>query len=232
MSACRSRLPSRSLRSGGLDGTVAPAMKIFVIVALSCAAWVNPAWAQEAGPEQLIQRITDEVMAAIQSDQELASGDKEKAVRLAEQKVLPHVDFEEATRLAVSRAWSRASAEQQKTLITEFRAMLLRTYTNAIGTYTGTQARLLPTRGRPEGEARGSEATVRYQFVRSGGRPILVAYELRKTGAGWKIYDISVEGISLVLTYRTEFDGILKQEGIDGLIKRLAQKNTPAKLGV
>jgi phospholipid transport system substrate-binding protein len=207
-------------------------MKILGIVALSCAALVNPAGAQEAGPEQLIQRITDEVMAAIHSDQELAGGDKDKAVRLAEQKVLPHVDFEEATRLAVSRAWSRASAEQQKTLITEFRSMMLRTYTNAIGTYAGTQARLLPTRGRPEGEARGSEATVRYQFVRSGGRPVLVAYELRKTGAGWKIYDISVEGISLVLTYRTEFDGILKQEGIDGLIKRLAQKNTPARLAL
>jgi phospholipid transport system substrate-binding protein len=71
---------------------------------------------------------------------------------------------------------------------------------------------------------------VRYQFSRSGGKPVLVAYEMRKTGAGWKIYDISVEGMSLVLTYRTEFDGILKQEGIDGLIKRLAQKNAPPKL--
>jgi phospholipid transport system substrate-binding protein len=207
-------------------------MKILGIVFLSCAALVNPAWAQDAGPEQLIQRITDEVMAAIQSDQELAAGDKDKALRLAEQKVLPHVDFEEATRLAVSRAWSRASAEQQKTLVTEFRAMLLRTYTNAIGTYAGTQARLLPTRGKPQGEARGSEATVRYQFSRSGGKPLLVAYELRKTGSGWKIYDINVEGMSLVLTYRTEFDGILKQEGVDGLIRRLAQKNAPQKLGV
>jgi phospholipid transport system substrate-binding protein len=208
-------------------------MKILsTISALFLAAAMNLAWAQEAGPEMLIQRITDEVMAAIQADQELAAGDKDKALKLAEQKVLPHVDFEEATRLAVSRAWSRASPEQQKTLISEFRAMLLRTYTNAIGTYAGTQARLLPTRGKPEGEARGSEATVRYQFVRSGGRPILVAYELRKTGAGWKIYDISIEGISLVLTYRTEFDGILKQEGVDGLIKKLAQKNTPAKLAL
>ena len=208
-------------------------MKILsTISALFLAAAMNLAWAQEAGPEMLIQRITDEVMAAIQADQELAAGDKDKALKLAEQKVLPHVDFEEATRLAVSRAWSQASAEQQKTLVTEFRAMLLRTYTNAIGTYAGTQARLLPTRGKPQGEARGSEATVRYQFVRSGGRPVLVAYELRKTGAGWKIYDISIEGISLVLTYRTEFDGILKQQGIDGLIRRLAQKNTPAKLAL
>ena len=208
-------------------------MKILsTISALFLAAAMNLAWAQEAGPEMLIQRITDEVMAAIQSDQELAAGDKDKALKLAEQKVLPHVDFEEATRLAVSRAWSRASAEQQKALVTEFRAMLLRTYTNAIGTYAGTQAKLLPTRGRPEGEARGSEATVRYQFSRSGGKPVLVAYEMRKTGVGWKIYDISVEGMSLVLTYRTEFDGVLKQEGIDGLIRRLAQKNTPAKLAL
>ena len=201
-------------------------------LALAFAACVGLVSGQELGPEQLIQRITDEVMAAIQSDQKLAAGDKDKALQLAEQKVLPHVDFEEATRLAVSRAWSRASAEQQKALVTEFRAMLLRTYTNAIGTYTGTHAKLLPTRGKPEGEARGSEATVRYQFSRSGGKPMLVAYELRKTGAGWKIYDISVEGMSLVLTYRTEFDGILKQEGIDGLIKRLAEKNAPAKIGV
>jgi len=199
-------------------------------LALAFTVCVGLVSGQEPGPEQLIQRITDEVMAAIQSDQKLAAGDKDKALQLAEQKVLPHVDFEEATRLAVSRAWSRASAEQQKALVTEFRAMLLRTYTNAIGTYTGTQAKLLPTRGKPEGEARGSEATVRYQFSRSGGKPVLVAYELRKTGAGWKIYDISVEGMSLVLTYRTEFDGILKQEGIDGLISRLAQKNAPPKL--
>ena len=198
--------------------------------ALAFAACVALARAQEPGPEQLIQRITDEVMTAIQSDRALAAGDKDKALKLAEQKVLPYVDFEEATRLAVSRAWSRASAEQQKALVTEFRAMLLRTYTNAISTYTGTQAKLLPTRGKSEGGARGSEATVRYQFSRSGGKPVLVAYELRKTGAGWKIYDVSVEGMSLVLTYRTEFDGILKQEGIDGLIRRLADKNAPPKL--
>src|SRR4029077_14466735 len=109
-------------------------MKILGIVALSFAVLADPAWAQEAGPEALIQRITDEVMAAIQSDQALAAGDKDKALKLAEQKALPHVDLEEATRLALSPPWSRASAEQQKTLITEFRATLLRTYTNAIGT--------------------------------------------------------------------------------------------------
>ena len=146
--------------------------------------------------------------------------------------MLPHVDFEEATRLAVSRAWSRASAEQQKTLVTEFRAMLLRTYTNAIGTYTGTQARLLPTRGKPEGEARGGEATVRYQFCApAAGRCWSPTRCARPARAGRSTTSASRE-CSLVLTYRTEFDGILKQEGIDGLIQRLVQKNAPAKLAL
>ena len=198
------------------------------IVALALGVCLGLARAQEPGPEQLIQRITDEVMTAIQADRELAAGDKDKALKLAEQKVLPYVDFEEATRLAVSRAWLQASAEQKRKLVSEFRAMMLRTYTSAMGAYTGTEPRLLPSRG----QARGAEATVRYQFARSGGKPVLVAYEMRKTGAGWKIYDISVEGMSLVLTYRTEFDGILKQEGIDGLISRLAQKNAPPRLAL
>jgi phospholipid transport system substrate-binding protein len=72
---------------------------------------------------------------------------------------------------------------------------------------------------------------VRNQFVRAGGKPVPIDYQMRKTDGGWKIYDITVEGISLVLTYRSEFDQVVKQEGIDGLIKRLSQKNAPAKLG-
>jgi len=204
-------------------------MRIFLRIAALCfATSVSLALAQELGPEQLIQSITDEVFVAMKADQELAAGDKDKVLRLAEQKVLPHIDFEEATRLALSRAWSQASAEQKKKLVTEFRAMLLRTYTNAMSAYAGTQAKYLPSRSK----AHGAEATVRYQFSRDGGRPLQVAYEMRRTGGGWKIYDISIEGMSLVLTYRTEFDGIIKQEGIEGLIRRLAQKNTPAKIAL
>jgi len=198
------------------------------IVALCLVTFANLARAQDLGPEELVQGITDEVMAALKSDAELAAGDKDKVLKLAEQKVLPHVDFEEATRLALSRAWSQASAEQKRKLVSEFRAMLLRTYTNAIGSYAGTQARLVPSRSK----AHGGDATVRYQFSRSGGRPVQVAYEMRRTDRGWKIYDISVEGMSLVLTYRTEFDGIIKQEGIEGLIQRLVQKNAPAKIAL
>ena len=194
------------------------------IVTLCFLASANLVRAQDLAPEQLIQSITDDVMAALSTDKELAAGDKDKALKLAEDKVLPHIDFEEATRLAMSRAWSQASPEQKRKLVTEFRAMLLRTYTNAVSAYSGTQAKYLPSRNK----ARGTEATVRYQFSRDGGRPLQVSYEMRRTGEAWKIYDISVEGISLVLTYRTEFDAIVKQEGIEGLIRRLAQRNSPA----
>jgi phospholipid transport system substrate-binding protein len=201
---------------------------LLALVALCFAACAGLAPAQALAPEQLIQSITDEVMTALSADKELAAGDKDKALKLAEEKVLPHIDFEEATRLALSRAWSQASAEQKRRLVTEFRSMLLRTYTNAVSVYSGTQAKYLPSRSK----AQGTEATVRYQFSRDGGRPLQVAYEMRRTGEAWKIYDISVEGMSLVLTYRTEFDGIIKQEGIEGLIRRLTQKNTAVKVAL
>jgi phospholipid transport system substrate-binding protein len=187
------------------------------------------ATAQELNPEELVKKITDDVLAAIKSDKQLAAGDKERALKLAEEKVLPYIDFEEATRLAVGRAWSQASPEQKKKLVSEFRNMLVRTYSNAIEAYQGQTLKVLPSRGGKQ-DAK-DEATVRTQFVRAGGQPLPIEFQMRKTGQSWKVYDITVEGISLVLTYRSEFDAVVKQEGIDGLIKRLGQKNAPAKLG-
>ena len=182
--------------------------------------------AQENSPEQLVQKITNEVLDSIKSDKQLAAGDKQKAIKLAEEKVLPYIDFEEATRLAVGRAWARATPEQKKRLVSEFRNMLVRTYSNAIGGYHGQTLKVLPSRGKQDPQ----DTIVRTQFVRPGGPPLPIDFQMRN-GGGWKVYDIAVEGVSLVLTYRSEFDAVVKQEGIDGLIKRLAQKNTPAAIG-
>jgi phospholipid transport system substrate-binding protein len=182
-----------------------------------------PVVAQELGPEELVKKVTQEVMEAIKGDKQLAAGDRQRAIKLAEEKILPHVDFEEATRLAVGRSWAQATPEQKKKLTSEFRNMLVRTYSSAIQPYEGQEMKVLPVRMKPG----DSEVTVRNQFIRSGGKPVPIDYSMRKTDKGWKIYDIVVEGVSLVLTYRSEFDAVVKQEGIDGLIKRLAQKNTP-----
>jgi phospholipid transport system substrate-binding protein len=186
-----------------------------------------PALAQELGPEELVKQVTQDVMESIKSDKQLAAGDKQKALKLAEEKVLPHIDFREATRLAVGRAWSQASKEQQEKLVTEFRRMLVRTYSNAISGYEGQTVKVLPVHMKPG----DSDVTVKNQYIRPGAKPVLLEYQMHKTGKGWQIYDIVVEGVSLVLTYRSEFDAVVKQGGIDGLIKRLAEKNAPAKMG-
>jgi phospholipid transport system substrate-binding protein len=198
-----------------------------VLAFLAATAFAAAALAQQITPDQLVQKITDDVLAAIKSDKDLAAGDKQKAIKLAEEKVLPYIDFERATRLAVGRAWRQATPEQQKRLVTEFRNMLVRTYSNAISAYQGQTLKVLPSRGKQDPE----ETTVRTQFVRAGGQPLPIDFTMHQKEGTWKVYDIVVEGVSLVMTYRSEFDAVVKQEGIDGLIKRLASKNMPASVG-
>jgi phospholipid transport system substrate-binding protein len=202
-------------------------MKILIGIFACLMALALPARAQQdLGPEELVRKVTQDVLDAIRSDKQLAAGDKQKALKLAEEKVLPHIDFEEAARLAVGRAWAQATPEQRKKLVEEFRKMLVRTYSNAISAYEGQTMKVLPVRMKPG----DTEVTVHNQYIRAGGTPLPVDYQMHRTDQGWKIYDITVEGVSLVLTYRSEFDAVVKQSGIDGLIKRLEEKNTPARL--
>jgi len=179
------------------------------------------ALAQELTPDELVRKVTAEVLDAVKSDKALAQGDRDKALALAEEKILPHVDFEEATRLAVNRAWAGASPEQRKQLVAEFRTLLIRIYSQSLDTYKGQTMRVMPMKA-----AQGAtDVTVRNQYLRPGQSPVVVDYEMRKTPAGWKIYDIVVEGVSLVLTYRAEFDQVVRTSGIDGLLKRMAERN-------
>jgi phospholipid transport system substrate-binding protein len=199
----------------------------FLSVLIAQFIFVEALAAQELKPDELVKKVTDEVLAAVKSDKQLAAGDKQKALKLAEEKVLPHIDFQEATRLAVGKSWSQATPEQKQKLVDEFRRMLVRTYSSAIQAYEGQTMKVQPLRMKPD----DTDVTVHNQYVRAGGKPVQIDYQMRKTDNGWKIYDIVVEGVSLVLTYRSEFDAVVKQQGIDGLIKRLADKNTPAKVG-
>ena len=193
-----------------------------LLAVLSCLfLFSTPAVAQNLGPEDLVRKVTADVLDTIKSDTQLQAGDRRKELALAEQKILPHVDFREATRLAVGRAWNSATPEQQERLVGEFRSMLVRIYSNAIDVYRGQTMKVLPMRTPPGAD----EAVVRNQYLRPGQTPVSAEYAMRKTAEGWKIYDITVEGVSLVLTYRAEFDQVTRASGIDGLIKRLQEKN-------
>ena len=181
--------------------------------------------AEELSPEAQVRQVTADVLDSIRGDKALQAGDRQKALALAEQKILPHVDFREATRLAVGRAWSTASPEQQNRLVDEFRALLVRTYANAVDVYRGQTMKVQPVRMTPG----ATEVTVRNLYVNASNQSIPVDYSMLKTPEGWKIYDVTVEGMSLVITYRGEFEQIVRQSGIDGLLARLGEKNRPLK---
>ena len=177
--------------------------------------------AQEVAPDALVSKVTADVLDAIKSDKQLQAGDRKKALALAEQKILPHVDFRETARLATGKAWNGATPEQQNQIVNEFRSLLVRIYSNAIDVYRGQTMKVLPVRL----SSGATEVTVRNQYLSAGQPPVPVDYAMKKTPEGWQIYDITVDGVSLVLTYRDEFAQITRVSGIDGLIKRLKEKN-------
>jgi phospholipid transport system substrate-binding protein len=125
-------------------------------------------------------------------------------------------------RLAMGRNWRAATPEQQKQIADEFKTLLVRTYSTALVNYKGQPISYKPLRAKPEDD----EVTVRSDVKPSGGgQPVEIDYEMEKTPAGWKIYDVKVGGVSLVTTYRDTFASEVRERGIEGLIKSLAAKN-------
>jgi phospholipid transport system substrate-binding protein len=163
-------------------------MKIFALL-LSCLLAFETG-AQETRPDELVRKITTDVLAAIKIDPQLQAGDRKKALALAEEKILPHVDFREAALLAMGKSWHVATPAQQDQIVNEFRSMLVRIYSNAIDVYRGQNMQVLPVRMPPG----ATEVTVRNRYLSAGRPPVPVEYSMRKTAEGWKIYDIAVEG--------------------------------------
>lgn len=180
--------------------------------------------ADEQSPEALVKQITADVLEAIKHDPALRSGDRSKALRLAEEKVLPVIDFRYAIQTAVGPPWAKATAEQQEKLVTEFRTMLVRVYSLAIQPYRGQTIDVQPVRMA----AGATEVNVRNLYRRENGQRITIEYAMRKSPTGWKIFDITVEGVSLMLAYRADFSQTVRQSGVEGLIKALTEKNRSA----
>ncbi|MCX7143016.1 MAG: ABC transporter substrate-binding protein [Proteobacteria bacterium] len=193
-------------------------MKLFS--ALWLLIFAAGAAAQEIGPDAQVKKITDEIVAIVKQDK-AAGGDHKRLNELVDARVVPYFNFDRMTALAVGRNWPKASAEQQKLLTSEFRTLLVRTYSNAISVYKNQVIEIKPLRAA----AGDSEVTVRTQVKQSGAEPISVDYGLEKTPGGWKVYDVVVGGVSLVTTYRESFNVEIRDGGVDGLIKALATKN-------
>ena len=178
------------------------------------------AGAQET-PDALVKRVTDEVLTIIKTDKELQAGNQRKVVELAEAKVLPHFDFARMTRLAVGRNWAQASEAQKEALVKEFRTLLVRTYSSSLSAYRNQTIEVKPMKMNPQDK----DATVRTAVIQQGGPPIPIDYAMENGGAGWKVYDVVIDGASLVTTYRGSFNEQVQTGGIDGLVKTLAERN-------
>ena len=196
-------------------------LRRFVLPLLLATTLPLAAAAQEA-PDALVKRVSDELLQLVRTDKDLAAGNSRKVVEVAEQKVLPHFDFERMTRLAVGRNWQQASDAQKQALTKEFRTLLVRTYSSSLAAYRNQTIQVKPL----QMAAADKDTTVRTQVVQQGGPPIPIDYAMEKTDSGaWKVYDVVVDGASLVTTYRSSFSDQVQKGGIDGLVKTLQERN-------
>ena len=180
--------------------------------------------AADMNPDELVKSTTEEVVSVIKQDKDIQAGNRAKIFALVEEKVLPHFDFKRMTQLAMGKNWRQATPEQQEALIKEFRILLVRTYAVSLSQYRDQKIEFKPFKM----DANEKDATVKSLFVQSGREPVSVDYSMRKGDGGWKVFNITVEGVSLVENYRSTFNEQIRKEGVDGLIKTLAERNKAA----
>lgn len=198
-------------------------MNILSKLTLAVSMWFAAAavHAEVIAPDALIQNTVKEVTAIIKQDKDIQAGNQKKINALVDAKVLPHFDFARMTQLAVGKYWRTATPEQKQSLITEFRNMLVRTYTKVFTVYRDQTVEMKPFRM----QADDTEVTVKTVINKPGSQLIPVDYEMEKLADGWKVFDISIEGVSMVMSYRGTFSSQIQENGIDGLIKTLSDKN-------
>ncbi len=186
-----------------------------------------PAWPQGQGPapDELVRSVVSDVLAAIKNTPRGDPEGREKALAFAKQKILPHIDFERMTRLAAGRPWRSADARQRQELVAQFGSLITRVYSAAIDAYSGQDIQVDPLNLAPGAD----DVIVRSHFKKAGAPPVDVSYAMWKTAEGWKVYDITVENVSLVITYRSQFGEEISRSGIDGLIRLLTEKNRNAE---
>ncbi len=190
------------------------------ITSLLLIIMLSPALAA-AGPERLIRDTSEKVLAEIKNNADTYKSDPQNIYRLVDNVVLPHFDFNAMTDLALGRYEKDVNAEQKPAIVAEFRQLLVRTYSSALLEYTDQKIIYLPT----EGSEADGKVVVRTEIEQAGGFPIPIHYTLRLGDDGWKVFDISVDGVSLVTNYRSSFARAISKNGVDGLLQTLKERN-------
>lgn len=195
--------------------------KLLLILCMLCISMT--AFAIE-GPDELVKRTAEDVLATVKNDADIQAGDQDKIFALAEEKIVPNFNFDKVSRLVLGKNWTKATPDQKTAFQAEFRTLLIRTYATALSKYKNQTIEYKPLR-MADG---ASTASVKTAILQPAGQPIAVDYSLEKKADVWKVYDIVIEGVSLVTNYRGQFAQEIRQNGIDSLIKKLGDKNKAA----
>ena len=210
---------------------IAFSRRLFALLLLGASTLLAiPARAADEAADALIKRLSTEVLDSIKADKAIQSGDLSRIITLVDARIMPNVNFQRMTAMAVGPAWRPATPEQQKHLQDEFKILLVRTYAGALTQVSDQTIAIKPMRAAAEDK----EVVVRTE-VKGRGDAIQLDYRLEKTpgeGAGWKIFNMNVLGVWLVETYRSQFAQEISAKGINGLIGTLTERNkTNAKKG-
>lgn len=198
-------------------------MKRFLISLLAFAGLAFAAFADAEliAPDQMVKNVADGVLQIIRNDKDIQNGDMSKITALTEQKILPHFDFVHMSRVTLGAYWDQATPEQQDAFVKQFKTLVTHTYSSALSKYSNQTIEYKPFLLSQN----DSDVKVKSLIIQPGGSSIPVDYLLEKGSDEWKVFDVDIDGISLVTTYRGQFVSIIRQAGMDTLIHKLEQKN-------
>lgn len=171
----------------------------------------------ETSPDKVVESVAGQLLADLDKNRELYRKDTAELRKLIDKYLVSNFDTEYAAKLVLAKHWRTATPEQRKQFIDAFYQSLLQSYGNSLLDFTADRLKILPYQGKPE----DTTATVRSEIRRDNGTKVPVNYTLRKTPTGWKAYDVTIEGISYVKSFRTDFGTEIDQKGLDAVIKRL-----------
>ncbi len=178
-------------------------------------------WAATKPPQEVIQDTSAQMLSALRQNYAALKQDSSQIYGLVDQIVLPNFDFELMSRWVLGRAWQQATPDQRRRFTDEFRTLLVRTYAKALLEYANEEVRVLPQ----PGAADGNETTIKTEVRLKASQPIQINYSMHLGNDAWKVYDVTVDGVSLVTNYRGTFASQIRDSGIDAVIADLQQRN-------
>ncbi|OHC09081.1 MAG: hypothetical protein A2X74_06310 [Polynucleobacter sp. GWA2_45_21] len=197
--------------------------KCFAVLLSSLFLFAGSVSAQavdQSTPDGLIKTVVSDVMASVKSDPEIQKGNIPRIVELVDKKIVPYTDMRRTTEMAMGPNWKKATPEQQAQLVNEFKSLLIRTYSGALSQLRDQTIQFKPLRAAPDDK----EVVVKTVVI-GRGDPIPLDYRLEKTPNGWKVYDMNIMGVWLVEAYRNQFANQISQNGVEGLVKFLQDRN-------